>query len=350
MRSSLGSIQKLGSDYYKVTATVGIDAKTGKQQRRSKRVHGSKREAEKALNKLLTSEGQADTSKTVANVTTDYLENKKASIKTATYLDYKRLCEPIYNASFAKCPIKDIAKRERAVQKWLNSFDSEWTRKAEYKMLRQILNFARKRHLLDVSPLDFIEPPTPKRKEIKTVNTEHLPAYLDAVRNTDIEAGVLIMLYMGLRRSEACARKWSDIDFENSTITINSSIRLLDGGGVEIGETKTEKSTRVNFIPEPCLKRLKEIKRGEWLCEIDGKPMRPDVFSKRWRKIIRGAGLEEVAVKNLRHSCGTMLVRELGASIADVAELLGHANTRTTEFYYLQQANESKKRVANLWK
>ena len=112
MRSSLGSIQKLGSDYYKVTATVGIDAKTGKQQRRSKRVHGSRREAERELAKMLTAEVQADVNKTVASVTSDYLETKEGAIKKATFLDYKRLCEPIYNAPFASCPIKDIAKRE----------------------------------------------------------------------------------------------------------------------------------------------------------------------------------------------------------------------------------------------
>ena len=354
MRSSLGSIQQLENGYYKVTATVGIDPKTGKQKRRSKRVHGSKREAENALAKLLTSNSFSDENKTITSLIDDYLASKKETIRNATYLDYVSLCQPIYNSTFASCAVKDISKREREVRRWLNGFDKEWTRRTEYKMLRQILNFARKRHMLEVSPLDFIEPPAPPRKEIKTVNTSTLPQYLNAVKDTDIEAGVLIMLYMGLRRSEACARKWEDLDFDNSTLEIYSSIRLLKGGGVEIGKTKTEKSTRLNYIPAPCLDRLKEIREKRkdevWLCELRGEPMRPDVFSKKWKKILRGAGLEEVVVKNLRHSCGTMLIREMGASIADVAELLGHSETRTTEKYYLQQSDESKKRVANLWK
>lgn len=77
--------------------------------------------------------------------------------------------------------------------------------------------------------------------------------------------------------------------------------------------------------------------------------MRPDHFSRVWRKITASAGLKHVQVKNLRHTCGTILIRELGASVADVAELLGHSTTSTTEKFYLQQSDASKKRVSKMW-
>ena len=352
MRSAAGSVQKLGSNYYKVTATVGFDSKTGKQKRRSKRVHGSRRDAQLVLASFLQDGGAIDPSSSLATVTTSYLEHQKGRIKHSTWLDYQKLCKPIYNCPFADCPIGDIPKHERDIRRWLDTFEKEWTRRAEYKMLRQVLNYAKRHHMLRDSPLDFIDPPKPKRKEITTISTSEFKKYLQAVRGLDIEPGILSMLYMGLRRSEACARKWSDIDFDTATMKIDTSCRLLPGGGIEIGSTKTEKSTRIVVIPAPCLVRLREIKKintDEWMCESEGHAMRPDVFSKKWRSALTKADLERIQVKNLRHSCGTMLIREMGASIADVAELLGHSTTRITESFYLQQSTESKKRVAKLW-
>ena len=235
------------------------------------------------------------------------------------------------------------------MREWLDSFDRGFAKKSYYKALRQVLNYAKRRNLLTISPLDNIEEPKVDRKPIKTITTSQLPLYLQAVRDTDIEAGVLVMLYMGLRRSEALARKWSDINFEEQTLAIYSSVRELKGGGVEFGRTKTEKSTRIDYIPKPCLERLSQIKRGVWLCEYENNLMLPNLFSKKWRRYIKQADLPPILIKDLRHSCGTMLIREMGADVSDVAELLGHSSTRTTEQFYLQQSKTSKKRVQNLW-
>ena len=350
MRSSLGSIQQLENGYYKVTATVGIDPKTGKQKRRSKRVHGSKREAEVELNKLIATGDVSTQSKTLNIVIDEYLENKKGKVRKPTLQEYERICQTIKTADFCGREIKDLETQEKIIKDWLAEFENDWGKKTAYKMLRQVFNYAKKRHYIRETPIDYLQEPKTKRTEIRTITSDELPIYLDAVRGSDIEAGVLVMLYMGLRRSEALARKWSDIDFEKETIFIYSTIRELRGGGIEFGETKTEKSKRKDYIPKPCLDRLREIKKDGWLCEYDGAVMKPDHFGRRWRALLKRANLPFVKIKNLRHSCGTILIREKGATISDVAELLGHSSTQTTENYYLQQSDKSKRRVASLWK
>jgi integrase len=349
MRASKGSIQKLDAGYYKVTISIGYSSKTGKWQRKSKRVRGSRREAESVFAQMLLKETGITETPTLNELIPDYLAFVKDKVRTPTYTEYKRLCENISSARFAKYPIKDLSKHERAVREWLNGFERGFAKKSYYKALRQVLNYAKRRNLLTISPLDNIEEPKVDRKSINTITTSQLPFYLKAVRDTDIEAGILIMLYMGLRRSEALARKWSDINFEEQTLAIYSSVRELKGGCVEFGRTKTEKSTRIDYIPKPCLERLSQIKRGVWLCEHENKLMLPNLFSKKWRRYIKHADLPPIPIKDLRHSCGTMLIREMGANISDVAELLGHSSTRTTEQFYLQQSKTSKKRVQNLW-
>ena len=350
MRASKGSIQKLGTNHYKITITLGYNSKTGKQQRKSKTIRGSKREAEQTLALLLCDDNSIEKTFTLKQIIPDYLESVKDKVRTPTYTEYKRLCETISKARFATYPINELGNHEKTVREWLDSFERGFAKKSYYKTLRQVLNYAKRRNLLTVSPLDNIKEPKADRKPIKTITTSQLPLYLKAVRDTDIEAGILIMLYMGLRRSEALARKWSDINFEEQTLAIYNSVRELKGGGVEFGRTKTEKSTRIDYIPEPCLERLKQIKHGEWICEYKGSVILPNLFSRKWRHYIKQAGLPSIPIKDLRHSCGTMLIREMGATVADVAELLGHTTTRTTEQFYLQQSTKSKQRVQKLWK
>lgn len=349
MRSSAGSIIKLGNNHYKLTVVRGYDA-NGKRIREYKTVRGSKREASLQLSKMLSSENMKQEKLTFNDVAKEYLESKKSKVRTQTWNEYERVCGFVATAPFATRLLKDVERNEGLITKWLDGLENEWSAKSAYKAMRQVFNFAKRRKYISQSPLDFIDEPKTKRKEIETITLEQLPLYLDAVKGENIEAGVLVMLYMGLRRSEALARKWSDIDFEEHTLFIHSSLHEVAGGGIEFDETKTEKSKRKDYIPEPCFNRLCEIKHGEYLCEFEDHVMRPDYFCRRWRACLKNAGLEFIPVKNLRHSCGTILIREMGANVSDVAELLGHTSTKTTEQYYLQQSDESKKRVANLWK
>lgn len=356
MRASAGSITKLDNGHWRIRVTVGFDPKTGKPRRVSKNIRGSKRDAERVKATLLASEHPEMAQKLkVRDVVLEYLDQKKGTIREPTWQEYERVAQKVTQAPFSNCPIVRLETQEKAVREWLNSFNAPWTRKSHYKFLRQVLNYAKKQHYITVSVLDYIPEPKTERKEIETIPLEELRAYLDAVKGTEIEAGVLVMLFLGLRRSEALALKWNDVnlDGDEPTLTVGRSIRELKGGGVEFNEPKTAKSKRVDFIPAPCAERLAEIRRENkkdvWVCQFENDVMRPDYFSRAWKRYVKKAGLKPIIVKNLRHSCGTMLVRDLKVELSDVAELLGHSSIRTTEQFYLQSSNTSKKRTAEAW-
>lgn len=355
MRASAGTIVKKGESRWLIQVSVGYDPKTGKRRRVSKTIRGSKRDAERTRAMMLVDGDELLASKfTFIDVINDYLLSKDGTIRKATLDEYKRLGDIAKSAPFATVPIVRMERKEGDIMAWLDTFAAPWSKKATYKFLRQVFNYAKRQHLIANNVMDYIEEPKAKRNEIKTIPYEDLPAYLEAVRETDIEAGVLLMVYIGLRRGETVARKWSDIVLNDpATVCINSAVRELHGGGLVFDKPKTEKSERTDYIPRPCVERLRAIrkahKKDEWVCQYEGDVMRPDMFSKTWRACIKKAGLEPVQVKNLRHTCGTILVKELGVSIPDVAELLGHSTTRTTEQFYLQNSDVSKRRVADAW-
>lgn len=356
MRASAGSIAKIGNNRWRIRITAGFDPQTGKPRRISKTIRGSKRDAECIKAKLLSAEHPELNQKIkVCNVVLEYLEQKKGSIREPTWQEYERMAKYILNSSFSNLTISRLETQEKVVRDWLYGFTAPYTRKSLYKLLRQVLNYAKKQHYITVSVLDYIPEPKVERREIQTISSQEIQSYLDAIRETDIEAGILLMLFLGLRRSEALALKWKqlDLDSEEPLLRVESSVREIKGGGVIFSEPKTVKSKRTIYIPDPCVERLRRIwnlKRGNtWVSEFNGEVMRPDLFSKLWRRYINKAGLKPISIKNLRHSCGTMLVRELGVEVSDVAELLGHTTIRTTEQFYLQSSKESKKRTAKAW-
>ena len=353
MRSSAGSIKKLGYNHYKVTVTYGFDPQTGRQRRRSKTIRGSKRDAENVRAQMMLTEDTGSIM-TLGAFTEIYLADKKQSVRPDTYEGYVRASKKITQSKIAYMKLKDIEKNERAIREWLAAEDTQGGRSNAYKILRQVLQHAKRKHLINVCVTDFIDPPKLPTKEKATITTETLPAYLQAVHGLDIEAGVLLMLGCGLRRSEALGVKWSDITWSAGagwfgTFEVVRGRYTRAGGGFYFDEPKTAKSRREILTPVWVGERLHEIYKergGEYLYEVDGAVAQPQFFSRTWIKTLKANNLPIIQVKNLRHSCGTILVREAGANLTDVQQLLGHTSYRTTENYYVQKSTVSSARVA----
>lgn len=53
-----------------------------------------------------------------------------------------------------------------------------------------------------------------------------------------------LMIYTGARRGEALALEWTDIDFENNTLTIDKSLGVNRDQKVFLTTTKTDNSKR----------------------------------------------------------------------------------------------------------
>lgn len=351
MRSSAGSIKRLDNGRYKITVTIGYNPKTGKQKRISKTIRGSKREAERVKAEMLLSD-DFGTDYTLGAYTEIYLDAKQESVRAVTFNGYEKDAQKILNSDIALIKLKDIEKCEKKIRKWLNAEKTIGGKRNAYKILRQVLQHAKRNHLITVCVTDFIDPPKTEVKEKQTITTETLASYLKAVKGSYIEAGVLLMLGCGLRRSEALGLKWSDIEWNKGEgyfgrFEVKRGCYTKAGGGVYFDEPKTVKSRREILMPVWVGERMYEIKRNGYICEYEGEIIQPQSFSQKWIKTLKANNLPIIQVKNLRHSCGTMLIREADASITDVQQLLGHTSYHTTETFYIQKSDKSSRRVAS---
>jgi len=95
----------------------------------------------------------------------------------------------------------------------------------------------------------------PKRKNISEKNEsdtyytkEELQEFfscLELLKDRRAYTFFRILAFVGLRKGEAMALTWNDINFSNNIITINKTLVELQNGDLLVQDTKTESSNRI---------------------------------------------------------------------------------------------------------
>ena len=163
---------------------------------------------------------------------------------------------------------------------------------------------------------------------------------LHKISDTTYKAVFLITLYYGLRRSELLGLKWDAVNYDKNTLTIqhtvvkNLTIERKDS-------TKTATSCRTfQLLPE-----VKEVLQQVPKTDIYIFPIRPDTLTRSFQKQIRKAGWEKMRFHDIRHSTASILF-EIGWSIEDIKNWLGHADIETTSSIYLHYQAKRKVMLA----
>lgn len=175
-----------------------------------------------------------------------------------------------------------------------------------------------------------------------------------------------LLLYTGLRKGEALALTWGDINYEKKIITINKSLSFV-GGMPKIKIPKTEKGYReIPILPdlETVLKKPKGVKSNDPVFQKEtGGYFAQKTYDRRWKHYCKEAGLVEIekeirkdkngrtyTYKNykpiitahqLRHGYATILF-EAGVDEYTAQYLLGHADIKTTRSIYTHLREKQK--------
>ena len=103
------------------------------------------------------------------------------------------------------------------------------------------------------NPMDKVERPKPRKDEARKMEveayTEEETAYiLECLEKEPLKWRVLmeLMIDTGIRRGECCGLKWSNVDFQNSTITIEHNLCYTPEKGVYLDTPKNGKVRNIN--------------------------------------------------------------------------------------------------------
>jgi hypothetical protein len=224
-----------------------------------------------------------------------------------------------------------------------------------HAVLHQALAYAVKNDYILSNPADRVKRPK-KNKHISSFYTkEEILTLLDIAKDDPIYIPIVLSSYYGFRRSETLGMRWSAIDFENKTITVNHKVTELTENGKTIvyaeDKLKTKSSYRtlplIPVVEEKLLEHKAKLERNQklfgnsyckeymdYVCVDEmGKLFRPNFVSDHFGWLLKKYGLKKLTFKELRHSCASMLVAE-GIPMKSIQEWLGHSNFSTTADIY----------------
>lgn len=224
-----------------------------------------------------------------------------------------------------------------------------------HAVLHQALAYAVKNDYILSNPADRVKRPK-KNKHISSFYTkEEILTLLDIAKDDPIYIPIVLNAYYGFRRSETLGMRWSAIDFENKTITVNHKVTELTENGKTIvyaeDKLKTKSSYRtlplIPVVEEKLLEHKAKLERNQklfgnsyckeymdYVCVDEmGKLFRPNFVSDHFGWLLKKYGLKKLTFKELRHSCASMLVAE-GIPMKSIQEWLGHSNFSTTADIY----------------
>ena len=299
----------------------------------------------------------------------------KPSVEPTTYAAYdltirKRLI-PYFDKHFPKLLLRDVTAKH--IQDYYTYELEELGVSANtvihrHANIRKALQYAFKTDLIDSNPADKVQRPKKVKFETIPYNGEELEELFAAVKGTDLELGVILAAFYGLRRSEVVGLKWDAIDFDRKVITIRHTVTqtIVDGKYVELAKdrTKTKSSHRSLPLVPPFEALLKELRKkqeeymdlcGNSYCEdyLDyvyvnaiGQRIKPGYLTQAFPEFLEKHGLRRIRFHDLRHSCATLLYAN-GVALKDIQEWLGHSDIGTTSNIYTHLDYNSKVASAN---
>lgn len=166
-------------------------------------------------------------------------------------------------------------------------------------------------------------------------------------KNTDL--GILICLKTGLRVGEVCALKWGNISFSSGLLTVDRTvqrIKLVDGGKSKtvlyFGEPKSVNSKRKIPLSPSLLEVLQKNRGGDDCFLLSGraeKTVEPRSMQRRFKTVLRHAGIRDMNFHVLRHTFATKCV-DLGFDVKSLSMILGHSSVNTTMNTYVHPSME----------
>ena len=236
--------------------------------------------------------------------------------------------------------------------------------------IRKALQYAMKTDIILSNPADKVNLPKVEEYKPKFYTSDEVKILLNEVIGTKLEIPVMIDCFYGFRRSEVIGLKWSAVDFENDTITINHTITQSNGKLIIRDKTKTKSSKR-SLPLEPFVKSfLLELKEKqeknkelcgnsynqdylEYICVDNcGNIIRPDYVTETFLKLLKRKNLKIIRFHDLRHTCASILLKN-GANMKEIQAWLGHSNYNTTANLYAHldssSVNNTGKVMANVF-
>lgn len=395
-----GSIQQMARGKWRVSVSFGKDPVTGRYQRVTEVISGTKADARKARDRIQREhEGglRVDASKvTFGEFARQWADNRAAmgeiGERQVAHDDYmvRLLSGYIGGVRLAEVTPSTVEslyarmKRERGY--------SGTTMAGVHQALKHMLKTAVNLDYIMRNPCDRVKAPKrdePERRSLTAEEGARLLAAIDAAEEAELSAlrgrqkrqtergnlfgrssiqglgvmgnimGARLALSTGMRMGEVLALTWDGVDFEGSRVKVTHSMTQKGTRkppkskagirSVAVDEATREKLGRWKWVQAAELRKLGMAQDGSTpvCCSRVGTFANANNFETWWRRFREEAGFPGLRFHELRHTQATQLLAN-GVDVKTVQSRLGHANASITLNWYAHALPENDERAAQL--
>ena len=223
-----------------------------------------------------------------------------------------------------------------------------------HMMLHQAMDAAVRERIIVKNPTEGTVIPKNNYPPKQILTEEQLERFLEVVRQDPVWSDFFYTeLTTGMRLGEICGLKWQDFEEKTGRLHIRRSVHRRKGGGVRVGETKTETGTRTILLPPSTVEILKQRKKksySDWIFHnpvVAEVPMDPSTAYHRLKTLLRHAELPSIRFHDLRHTFATHALTS-GVDAKTLSTILGHTNASFTLDTYTHMTTDMHQKAATV--
>ena len=273
--------------------------------------------------------------------------------KPSTRRDYRSALDRHLLPTFGERPIGDLDRA--TVEAWRSGLLAGGLGRRQAVKLTAILHGIYKRavraHGVTLNPIADVEPLrlryTPE--DYSFYSPEEVAALERAAESEQDAAIYRTAAYAGMRMGEVLALRVRDVDFDAESIRVMGSIDTIEG----VGTPKSGKGRTIPMVGDLATTLARIFQRDRFTGPDDfvfpnevGRYLDGSALRRRYKAAQTRAGLRPLRFHDLRHTFGSLAIREVGGF--DVQSYMGHADSRTTARYlhYRRRSGEAEKLAA----
>lgn len=263
-------------------------------------------------------------------------------LRECTLAGYRSVWKNHIRDEIGPYELEDITPR--LLDSWILSQPSNGIAHSAFKVARAIIRIAYKMEFIEKDPtLRVLYTPSKYHRSQETLTRDEVDELIDGFYGHPLEAWVICMATLGLRKEEACGLLWEDIDLETGAVTIDKGEQMVDGMRI-VNPPKTQNGYRTVWLSGRHLDRIRRLAQPYGHVT----PYNPSSTGQRYKRFCVNEGLPFVPPKNLRTTFGTLAVQE-GWDVGRVAKWMGHYDPSITMENYVHARDCSVKELAHLW-
>lgn len=365
-----------GEKRYKFQIYLGRDEQTGKKINTTRRGFKTKKEASVMASKI---EYEFATGKSLKksnnilfkDVYLQWYETYINTVRESTYAKTDGMFQNHILPDFGDKRIRTIKINDiqNSVNSWFKIAPSSFKKWFHYTSM--VFEYAIKEGYIEnkfrANPCTLVTLPKKENdygdKKLNFWDKDQLTTFFSLInQETDFEKYVLFrtLAFCGLRKGECLALNWSDINFDNKTLSINKTLTQGKKGKQIIQAPKTKKGMRTIPLDDKTFLSIKKwnlIQKKRFLMlgmtnnnlvfsTVNGTHKSLNTPGKWLDKILRNSNLPRITIHGFRHTHASALF-SAGASIKQVQERLGHEDVQTTLNIYTHVTSQQNIEAVN---